>query len=104
MCRSIALLLLPPKEQHSNAATNMLNMAVSIDFREKALIELLQCLKPRVLSLSVGDLTCTYENGSAWVAERKSANDLESSIIDGRWAQQPSRMMSARYNCVFFSD
>ena len=77
-------------------------MALSIDFREKALIELLQCLKPRILSLSVGDLTCTYENGSAWVAERKSANDLESSIIDGRWAQQTSRMMSAGYNCVVF--
>ena len=102
MCRSIAFLVLPSYEQHSDAATSMLNMTLSIDFREKALIQALQCLKPTVASLPVGDLTCSYENGCAWVAERKSANDLESSIIDGRWADQSSRMMNAGYKYVFY--
>ncbi len=53
-------------------------MALCIDFREKALIELLQCLKPAIASLPVGDITCCYENGSAWVLERKTADDLAS--------------------------
>jgi len=77
-------------------------MALSIDFREKALIQLLQCLKPTVLSLPVGDLTCSYENGCAWVLERKSANDLAASIIDGRWTDQTSRMMTSGYSRVFY--
>ena len=100
--RSIALLYLPRYEQHSNAAMNKLNIALSIDFREKALIQLLQCLKPTVLSLPVGDLTCSYENGSVWVMERKTAEDLASSIIDGRWAEQSSRLLSSSYCHVFF--
>ena len=77
-------------------------MALSIDFREKALIQLLQCLKPTVLSLPVGDLTCVYEDKSAWVLERKSANDLAASIIDGRWVEQTSRMMTSGYSRVFY--
>ena len=101
MYRSIALLCLPPYE-HSNAATKRFNMALSIDFREKALIQLLRCLKPNVLSLPVGDLTCVYEDKSAWVLERKSANDLAASIIDGRWVEQTSRMMTSGYSRVFY--
>ena len=77
-------------------------MALPIDFRENALIQLLQCLKPTVLSLPVGDLTCSYENGCAWVLERKSANDLAASIIDGRWTDQTSRMMTSGYSRVFY--
>ena len=80
----------------------MLKMALSIDFREKALIQLLQCLKPTVLSLPVGDLTCVYEDKSAWVLERKYANDLAASIIDGRWVEQTSRMMTSGYSRVFY--
>ena len=102
MDRSIALLFLPPYEHHSNAAMKRFKMALSIDFREKALIRLLQCLKPAVLSLPVGDLTCSYENGSVWVMERKTAEDLASSIIDGRWAEQSSRLLSSSYCHVFF--
>jgi len=100
--RNIALLVLHPYEQHSNAAMNKLKMAVCVDHREKALIRLLQCLKPTVLSLPVGDLTCSYENGSVWVMERKTAEDLASSIIDGRWAEQSSRLLSSGYCHVFF--
>ena len=73
-------------------------MSLCIDVREKALIQLLQCLKPTVVSLPVGDVVCTYDDGSAWVMERKTADDLASSIIDGRWAEQSSRRMSSDYS------
>ena len=76
-------------------------MALCIDFREKALIQMLQCWKPTVLSLPVGDLTCSYEDNSAWVLERKSANDLAGSIIDGRLADQTARLMCSGYSHVF---
>ena len=77
-------------------------MGLCIDYREKALIELLQCQKPTIASLPVGDITCSYDNGSAWVLERKSANDLAASIIDGRWTDQTSRMMTSGYSRVFY--
>ena len=51
-------------------------MTLSIVFREKGLIPLLRCLKPRVASLPVGDTTCNYEGNSAWAMGRKSADDL----------------------------
>jgi ERCC4-type nuclease len=56
----------------------------------------------QVKSLTIGDVTCSYEDGSAWVAERKTADDIAKSIIDGRWAEQTSRLMSSGYSYVFF--
>ena len=82
-------------------ARNRLKMALSIDYREKDLINLLECLKPTVASLAVGDITCSYEGNSAWVAERKTADDLARSIIDGRWNDQMSRLMRSGYSHVF---
>ena len=61
-------------------------MALSIDHREKGLINYLQCLSPRVAPLPVGDVICTYASGQAWAAERKTAGDLAKSIIDGIFA------------------
>ena len=76
-------------------------MALCIDHREHGLINLLRCLKPPVLSLPVGDVGCNYDDGSTWVVERKSANDLATSIIDGRWADQTARLLCAGYSYVF---
>ena len=76
-------------------------MALTIDFREKGLVQLLQRLKPNVASLAVGDIICTYPGNSAWVAERKTADDLARSIIDGRWCDQIARLMRSGYNNVF---
>ncbi len=76
-------------------------MALCKDVRETGLIQLLQCQKPTVLSLPVGDITCSYEDNSAWVLERKSANDLAGSIIDGRLADQTARLMCSGYSHVF---
>ena len=77
-------------------------MALCIDFREKGLINLLQCLKPTVASLAVGDIICSYEENTVWVMERKTADDLAGSIIDGRWVDQTARLMTSGYRYVFF--
>ena len=77
-------------------------MARCIDFREKGLIQLLTCLKPTVASLAVGDIICSYEDDTEWVMERKTADDLSTSIIDGRWVDQTARLMTSGYRYVFF--
>ena len=77
-------------------------MALCIDFREKGLIHLLKCLKPTVASLVVGDIICSYEDNTEWVMERKTADDLATSIIDGRWVDQTARLMHSGYKYVFF--
>ena len=76
-------------------------MALCTDFREKGLINLLRCLNPAIASLVVGDTTCNYVDNSAWVLERKTADDLASSIIDGRWVDQIARLLSSGYRYVF---
>ena len=58
-----------------------------IDARERKLIKLFGS-DARVETLDVGDVMCTYADGSGWVAERKTAKDLAKSIVDGRWAEQ----------------
>ena len=86
-----------------DAATSGLNaMALCIDFREKGLINLLRWLKPTIASLAVGDIVCSYEDNTEWVMERKTAEDLAHSIIDGRWADQNARLMTSGYRYVFF--
>ena len=77
-------------------------MALCIDFREKGLINLLRWLKPTIASLAVGDIVCSYEDNTEWVMERKTAEDLAHSIIDGRWADQNARLMTSGYRYVFF--
>ena len=77
-------------------------MALCIDFREKGLINLLRWLKPTIASLAVGDIVCSYEDDTEWVMERKTAEDLAASIIDGRWVDQTARLMSSGYRYVFF--
>ena len=75
---------------------------LAIDFRERELIAHLQCLSPKVEALVLGDVLCQYDSGASWVVERKSANDLAASIIDGRWVEQTSRMMTSGYSRVFY--
>ena len=70
-------------------------MAICNDFLEKGLIHLLKCLKPTVASLAVGDIICSYEENTVWVMERKTADDLAGSIIDGRWVDQTARLMTS---------
>ena len=55
----------------------------------------------QVKLLPVGDITGEYTEGSGWVAERKTANDLAKNIIDGRRADQTERLLHTGHNYVF---
>ena len=78
-------------------------MCLPVDHRENAIIKCLPCCcRLSVGALVVGDVVCKYDDASSWVAERKSANDLAASIIDGRWTDQTSRMMTSGYSRVFY--
>ena len=77
-------------------------MALCIDFRKKDRIHLLKRLKPTTACLAVGDIICGHEDNTEWVMERKTADDLATSIIDGRWVDQTARLMHPGYKYVFF--
>ena len=71
-------------------------MELVLDFREKALSQALSCAHKRQ-NLPVGDVTCTYDDGTTWVAERKTVQDLSASICSGRLREQASRLHSAGF-------
>jgi len=55
-----------------------------LDRRERKLIQLFTKGSVDVRTLDVGDVLCEYDDGSGWVAERKTVDDLAQSIQDGR--------------------
>lgn len=70
-------------------------MNLVIDCREKALINYLSCLKleHKSESLSIGDIVIRNNSGDTVVVfERKTINDLLSSISDGRYEEQSYRL------------
>ena len=72
-------------------------MEFVLDFREKALSQALSCAH-KLQNLPVGDVTCTYyADGTAWVAERKTVQDLSASIRSGRLREQTSRLHAAGF-------
>ena len=50
-------------------------MALIIDARERKLIKLFAADQIVVETLDVGDILCKYEDGSGWIAERKTAGN-----------------------------
>ena len=65
-----------------------------VDKRERHLLALFgECVQAETLEL--GDVLCTYADGSRWVAERKTTQDLANSIKDGRWEEQKARLASS---------
>ena len=64
---------------------------LSVDHRERAL-SLALGVEHAVMAMPVGDVVCRYDDGGGWIAERKTACDMARSIIDGRWADQLSRL------------
>ena len=46
-----------------------------IDARERKLIKLYAAEDISVETLDVGDILCRYEDGSGWIAERKTAGN-----------------------------
>ena len=72
-----------------------MNINVSIDYREKALIDILNNdnFIFKCSNLPVGDICYTNDNEEIiLIIERKSADDLASSIKDGRYKEQKSRL------------
>ena len=100
-----------------------------VDRRERALSAALGEYPHVMKDLPIGDVLCSYEDGTQWIAERKTTRDLAQSIrtghpaprartrannskrgarardlcfcITGRWAEQVSRLHQA-YTCIFF--
>ena len=77
-----------------------MTIVLSVDHRERGLIETLADVQFVVKTLLVGDLMCEYEDGRAWIAERKCANDLAKSITTGHWREQVGRLHST--GCQIF--
>ena len=71
-----------------------------VDARERKLSNLFGDLV-ETETLDVGDILCTYEDGSGWVAERKTASDLAKSLKDGRWAEQKDRLSKSGLTVVY---
>jgi len=95
---------------------------LTVDYREHALREAL-CVEHTVTALPVGDVVCRYDDGSGWIAERKTSLDLARSVnrlnlsmrsgvvyrvslsgcsvctevIDGRWSEQLHRLHAAGF-------
>ena len=74
-------------------------MKVVIDIREHAFIEIIQQKKelyPHILietaSLAIGDMEIYYDDTLLYVWERKTLQDLLSSIKDGRYKEQCHRL------------
>ena len=79
-------------------------MAVSVDHRERRLIEALAAAPavPHVVkALPVGDIICEYSENNMWIAERKRADDLAKSISTGRWAEQLNRLHATGCSHIF---
>ena len=77
-------------------------MLIEVDYREKKLIKLLKSLlnlykfkniEIEVKNLPLGDIIIKEdENSELLIIERKSINDLASSIRDGRYKEQSLRL------------
>ena len=65
-----------------------------VDKRERHLLALFGEGGVQAETLELGDVLCKYPDGSCWVAERKTTQDLAHSIKDGRWDEQKSRLAS----------
>lgn len=67
-----------------------------LDRREQRLSEALQNIHHKLKDLPIGDVLCQREDGTVlWIAERKQAADLASSILSGRLHEQAARLHEA---------
>ena len=72
-------------------------MPIWFDYREKALLKLSPTVKeltPPVGDIWIGDLSGTNLLAGGVILERKTAADLEASIIDGRYKEQRGRLLA----------
>jgi len=72
-------------------------MPIWLDYRERglqALAPTLQTITPPVGDIWIGDMSGNLLQEGGVILERKSLNDLEASIIDGRYEEQRGRMLA----------
>jgi len=72
-------------------------MPIWFDYREKALLKLAPTVKeltPPVGDIWIGDLSGANLLAGGVILERKTAGDLEASIIDGRYKEQRGRLLA----------
>ena len=72
-------------------------MPIWFDYREKILLKLAPTVKeltPPVGDIWIGDLSGTNLQAGGVILERKTAADLEASIIDGRYKEQRGRLLA----------
>jgi len=72
-----------------------------LDKRERKLIQLFAKGSVEVRTLDVGDILCEYGDGSGWIAERKTTDDLAASLQDGRWDEQCDRLLKTGLSVVY---
>jgi ERCC4-type nuclease len=81
--------------------SNHNEMTIKVDAREKELVELISVILKEdkykgielvVGSLPLGDVILTLNQSDKLIIERKTINDLASSIKDGRYAEQSFRL------------
>ena len=77
-------------------------MNIKIDYRETRLIQLVQTYLPQVNieNLIIGDIHISKDD-TFYIFERKTLNDLSSSIIDGRYKEQKQRLLESNA-CVVY--
>jgi len=68
-------------------------LKVFVDYREKTFISLLK-INVEVVNLELGDIKLEYNDVPILIIERKSINDLNNSIRDGRYHEQKQRLLS----------
>lgn len=75
---------------------------MQVDFREHDLIERFKAegVEHVVKSLPLGDIVIE-NNGTTVIVERKRTDDFASSISDGRWREQKSRLMASGATIVY---
>ncbi len=95
--------LVSPPFKSARTAAFQLKAMLTIDSRERGLIRLFSesSSQHKVETLPVGDVFCQYENGSAWVSERKRFDDFAASIKDGRWKEQSSRLFASGHRVIY---
>lgn len=85
-----------------------MTIKLEIDYREKGLIECLRNFDDvsgyiDITSLDVGDVRITYDDVVIAIIERKTSQDLVSSIKDGRYREQKKRMLdNYSHNKIYY--
>ena len=89
------------QRKSSTCITEIGSNMLAVDHREKHLCAAMEgIMQFEKKSLPLGDIMCTYDDGSTWICERKTAADLAASIKTGRWGEQSKRLSEA--GCKIF--